>query len=211
VFFGFIYGLLYPALLGSMVYDLFFGDNFSGKHPGWWAQLGIVFIFMTDWWYTQNIKKMKEAEEQESQEKGLDPSSFLLIKTFGKKGEPTWLARFAGILGLMSAFGFAVAFNWAGHIGGTEEDVGYFVKAYGILTGLILIYLLFQFRTGFRAEYISLSILFGWLILLSYFYSSTDSDHGRILSINVFSIVLIYVGLNLYRTLKKFPVGPPSQ
>jgi lysylphosphatidylglycerol synthetase-like protein (DUF2156 family) len=187
-----------------MIYALFFGGNFSEKNLGWWAQFWIVFIYVTDWWYIRNIKKTKDSDEKQ----GKVTQTPRLIAVFGKKGEPTPLARIAGILGLASAFGFALAFNLAGNLAG-KDIASNFYWAFGILAVLIVLYTIFQFFTNFTLEFVFLLILSIWLILLSFFSSPTkESDYGFFLSIATFSIVLIYTILDACRVC--FPWSHPS-
>jgi hypothetical protein len=51
-----VFQLIYPAILGSMLYELLYNRGPSsywpiGKNADTWAQVAIVATFLADWWY----------------------------------------------------------------------------------------------------------------------------------------------------------------
>ena len=70
----FTYELVYPAILGSMIYELWTTINFA---PVWFLKLGVAALYCLDWFYTTYIYQVQKrlyntAEKLEDEQKAAD-------------------------------------------------------------------------------------------------------------------------------------------
>ena len=226
--FRFIYALVYPALLGSMLYDLFawrFPQSslsqqelselcqlsmenlnhvcqLSQQEPitSWhlFMQVCIMGIYMADWWYTTQAYYIKNDHEEVE---AIKPERSLLLSAFGPKKNPNSQQTFARVAVAGIDFFSAMVFVVSFKLVGIGDT-----RSAVVLLGMTLfLYVVFHFfmlccHKGFQAEFFILLFL---LIYTGFVFGRHSEDWNNWLPL---IILVSYVFLDISRSKNRFLV-----
>ena len=163
--FRFIYELCYPAILGSMLYQVIFDASSSAQseyHHFHFQQILVVVVFILDWCYTRNIKEIKG-------------ETFTLVEKM-----------VIGWVDLASAILFLVAFAFLGN-----ENPSMGAATIGSIAVVYWVLHLWMYR--FQLELVVLTVILGLCLTgLFYGFRSMAATVFLVVVVFLYSIVAIH-------------------
>ncbi len=135
----FVYDLIYPAMLGSMLYDLVVAADFlnDGMTSQWFVKLAVVCIYLTDWLY---------------------------IKVADLTDLLDWQKKNAKFVDLLSAAVFLIAFKAAdGFVAGQSPS---YIIVLGAIFAITVVYFAFHkfSKNNYKIE-VPFSLIIGIVLL----------------------------------------------